>query len=556
LSEGGRWSAKGDPDVSSSAEQPLASDPQPPRLEVRNVSKTFAGRRVLRDVRLTVRPGELHGLIGQNGSGKSTLAKVISGYHAPDPGAQLSIDGAPLRVPVRLKDLRRAGVSIVYQDLGLIAGASVVQNVRIGTMRRGSITGRVDWRRERHAASTALERLGFRESLNTRVEDLAPADRARVAVARALQDHHPGGGLIVFDESTRALPLEALEDFYRTMDVLLREGTAILHIGHQLGEILRYCDRVSVLRDGALVADGVEAEGLSEADLARSMLGRSLAQLSFPRPAVAPAAAIAVRGLHAPALAQPLDLDIGEGEIVGLTGLPGSGFEAIPYLLAGAEPATAGELGLAAKTTELRGASVAAMVRRGVVLVPEDRLRDGLARDHDMLSNITLPWMKHHGRAWSVGRRWRVRQTHAVIDQLGVAPANPGQLVSELSGGNQQKVLLGKWLAGKPRLLLVHEPTQAVDVNARQDLLRALHRVASEGAAVVIASTEVADLELLCNRVLVFRDGLVVDELTDGFDETALLDATYRKPGEPAGTAVRAHPELHVELSGESSDRV
>jgi ribose transport system ATP-binding protein len=542
--------------VSSSAGQPAAPNPAPPRLEVRSVSKTFAGRQVLRDVSLTVCAGELHGLIGQNGSGKSTLAKIVSGYHAPDPGAELLIDGAYLRVPVRLKDLRRAGVSIVYQDLGLIAGASVVQNVRIGSMRRGRITGRVDWRREREAASDALERLGFRRSLSSRVEELAPADRARVAVARALQDQHPGRGLIVFDESTRALPLDALEDFYATMDVLQRDGTAILLIGHQLGEILHYCDRVSVLRDGALVADGVSTEGLSEADLARSMLGRSLAELNLARAVTAPAAAVTVRGLRASALAQPLDLDIREGEILGLTGLPGSGFEAIPYLLAGAERATEGRLELGGSAVELRGASVAAMVRRGVVLVPEDRLRDGLARDHDMLSNVTLPWVGRHGRSWSIGRRWRLRQTRDVIDQMGVAPADPRHLISELSGGNQQKVLLGKWLAGSPRLLLVHEPTQAVDVKARQDLLRALHRVASDGTAVVVATTEVADLELLCHRVLVLRDGVVVDELTGAFDETALLDATYRKPGEPPGTAVLAHPELHVELRGESSDRV
>ena len=498
------------------------------RLEVRNGSKTFGDRTVLRDIDLTVEPGELHGLIGQNGSGKSTLAKIISGYHGPDAGATVAVDGEALHLPVRLRELRRASVSIVYQDLGLIGGATVVENVRIGTMRPGRLTGRVDWRRESTAASDALERLGFTHPLATRVDDLTPADRARVAVARALQDHHPGRGLLVFDESTRALPLDALEDFYGTVRRLLDDGTSVLLIGHRLGEILEYCDRVTVLRDGELVVGGLPTAGRSEGDLARRMLGRTLTDLTFSARRPAPAPSVEVRGLAGSSLARPLDLDLRPGEIVGLTGLPGSGFEAVPYLLAGAEPATAGTLATDGDTVTLRSASVAKMLRRGVVLVPENRVRDGLDLEHDMLTNVTLPWLGRHGRPWASGRRWRLAQTRAVIEDLGVVPADPRHAVSRLSGGNQQKVLLGKWLAGAPRLLLVHEPTQAVDVKARQDLLSALHRVAEAGTAVLVASTEVADLSLLCDRVLVFRDGDLDQTLTAPVDESAILAAIYR----------------------------
>jgi ribose transport system ATP-binding protein len=507
------------------------------RLEVRNVSKTFGDRTVLRDVDLTVEPGELHGLIGQNGSGKSTLAKIVSGYHAPDAGATVAVDGEQLHLPVRLRDLRRASVSIVYQDLGLIPGATVVENVRIGTMRAGRLTGRVDWRRESAAASDALERLGFAHPLTARVEELAPADKARVAVARALQDHHPGRGLLVFDESTRALPLDALEDFYGTVRSLLDDGTSVLLIGHRLGEILEYCDRVTVLRDGELVVGGLPTEGLAEGDLARRMLGRTLTDLTFAARHPAPAPSVVIRGLTGPGLSTPLDLDLRAGEVVGLTGLPGSGFEAVPYLLAGADPASAGTLATDGEVTKLPRVSVARMLRRGVVLVPENRVRDGLGLDHDMMTNVTLPWLGRHGRPWASGRRWRLEQTRAVIEDMGVVPADPRHLVSRLSGGNQQKVLLGKWLAGAPRLLLVHEPTQAVDVKARQDLLSALHRVAETGTAVLVASTEVADLSLLCDRVLVFRDGGLDHTLAAPCEEHAILAAIYQPTTQPRAGA-------------------
>ena len=511
-----------------------------PRLQAAGLAKTFAGRTVLRDVDMTIAPGELHGLIGQNGSGKSTLAKILSGYHAPDAGASIAVDGRPLHVPVRLKDLREASVSIVYQDLGLIPRASVVQNVRIGTMGRSRLTGRVDWRREGRAAQVTLDRLGFARSLKTPVEELAPADRARVAVARALQDHHPGRGLIVFDESTRALPLAALADFYATMGQLLQDGTSILLIGHRLGEILEYCHRITVLRDGEPVARGVETRGLSEGDLARYMLGRSLAELDFssraPEPEPEPARVITARGVSGPGLAAPFSLELAPGEVVGLTGLPGSGFEDVPYLLGGARPATTGTLELAGTRLELASATVAAMVRRGVMLVPEDRLRDGLAAGHDVRDNVSLPWLTRHGRPWASGGAWRLAQSVDVIERLGVSPADPRHRISALSGGNQQKVLLGKWLAGKPDLLLLHEPTQAVDVNARQDLLTAINRVAAAGTSVLIASTEVADLSVLCDRVLVFRDGAVAETLGSRPTESSILASTYRKrPADPGG---------------------
>jgi ribose transport system ATP-binding protein len=501
----------------------------PPRLEIRGASKTFGSRRVLRDIQLTIQPGEIHGVVGQNGSGKSTLAKIISGYHPPDDGAQLLVDGTELHLPVRLADLHRAGVSIVYQDLGLLPHRNVVANVRVGAVRGSSILRRVDWNKERELASVSLTRLGFRVDLSTAIEQLTPADKARVAIARALQDREAGRGLIVFDESTRALPEDALLDFYSTIRALTKEGTSVLIIGHRLNEILEHCDRVSVLRDGECVASGVPTAGLVDSELAAIMLGRELSELTFPSYQGYGSQMASVKALLGGGLTSPFDLTMQPGEIVGLAGLPGSGYEAVPYLLGCASPVAQGELTLGPDMIDLARSSPAAMARRGVVLVPEDRLREGLCGDQSVRDNIALPWLDLHGHPWWTGRGWQAREAQAVIDEMNVVPTDHSLHLARLSGGNQQKVLLGKWLLGNPKLLLLHEPTQAVDINARHDILEAVHKVSTGGTPVLMASSEASDLALLCNRILIFRDGALVDELAGPCHPRHVLDTIYRR---------------------------
>lgn len=501
--------------------------PPRPRLAISGASKTFGSRSVLRDVTLAIAPGEIHGIVGQNGSGKSTLAKIISGYHAPDSGTRLSVDGNDLHLPVRLADLHSAGVSIVYQDLGVLPDRTVVENVRVGAVRGSRIARRIAWRQETDQAAASLTRLGFRARLGTRIADLTPADKARVAIARALQERQPGRGLIVFDESTRALPEDALVDFYATIRALVDEGTSVLIIGHRLSEILEHCDRVSVLRDGQCVASGLATKGLAEAELAVIMLGSELAELSFASAVSVTAPAVAVQGLQGPGLRVPVDLTLAPGEIVGLTGLPGSGYEAVPYLLGRATPVTGGELVLGEERIDLAATSLVAMTRKGIVLVPEDRLREGLCGDQSVRDNIALPWLDLHGKAWASGRHWQRREAQAVVDELNVVPRDHSLHVGRLSGGNQQKVLLGKWLVGKPKLLLLHEPTQAVDIQARQDILSAIHKVAGRGTPVLLASSEAADLAVLCNRILVFRNGEVAHQVAGPCDPRTILDTIY-----------------------------
>jgi ribose transport system ATP-binding protein len=514
-----------------------------PRLEVRDVAKTFGARTVISGINLTVRAGEMHGLVGQNGSGKSTLAKVISGYHAPDAGASVRVDGRAMRLPIRPRDLRAAGVSIVYQDLGLIEDATVVENVRIARLKGSVGVRRIRWGREARAAQAALDRLGFDKPLRTLVRDLAPADRAKVAIGRAIQDHTPGAGLLIFDESTRALPVDALDDFYATVRQLRDDGTAVLIIGHRLSEILEHCDCVTVLRDGRCAAEGEPTDGVSESALAATMLGHSLDHLALDARTGVRDPVVEVRGVAGSGLAGTIDLTLRRGEILGVTGLPGSGFEELPYLLGGARRARAGTLVVDGQTVELARADLARLVRAGVVLVPENRPRDGLDLTHSITDNVSLPWLRR-GRPWAIGRGWQVEEAERVIDALGVVPRDPRQLVGRLSGGNQQKVLLGKWLAGGPRLLLLHEPTQAVDVQARQDLLRAIHGVAERGTTVLLASTEPEDLVTVCDRVLIFRNGAIVAELHEPRDSADIFGAVYSTSAKAQRTeSVAARPQ-------------
>jgi ribose transport system ATP-binding protein len=521
-----------------------------PRLEVRNISKTYGARTVLSNLNLTVYPGEMHGVVGQNGSGKSTFAKAISGYHAPDKGAEILIDGALMHLPIRPSDLRAAAVSIVHQHLGLIEDSTVVENVRIAAMRGAQWTRRIRWRHEVDAATDALERLGFNGSPRTLVRELPPADRARVAIGRAIQDHTPGRGLIIFDESTRALPADAMDDFYATVRQLLDDGTGVLMIGHNLSEILSHCDRVTILRDGRAVAEGLRTEGLSESDLATLMLGHELHHIDFKRSErhEVQAHVVNVRGLSGAGLSGSLDLEVGLGEIVGITGLPGSGFEAVPYLLSGAA-AGAGIIELAGKRIDLASTSVAKLVGQGIVLVPENRPKDGLGLEHTVIENISLPWLSQRGRPWATGRRWQEDEANKVIETLGVVPPNPRQLVARLSGGNAQKVLLGKWLMGAPKLLLLHEPTQGVDVKARLDLLGAVHRVAGSGTSILVASTEPEDLVTICDRVIFFGDGTITEEISYPFDSAQIVKTIYSTV---AKQSVATRPASMSETRGET----
>ncbi|MFN8147554.1 MAG: sugar ABC transporter ATP-binding protein [Candidatus Nanopelagicales bacterium] len=510
------------------------------RLEARHVSKTFGSTRVLDDVELLVAPGEIHALIGQNGSGKSTVVKILTGYHAPDAGMSLALDGQPIELPVQWEAISAAGVSVVHQDLGLLDHASVAENIGVGGFVRSRFLRKIDWKKQREIAQQVLDRLSVEVDPATPVGALNATQRAEVGIARALRDQRAGGGVIILDEATRALPREELVRFHGLLKRVVAEGTSVLIVTHNLEEVLALADRVTVLRDGRVVGGGLETSTLTEQDMAKLMLGKTVGTLSRRSTDLAGRAVVAtVTGLRTGPGRVPLDLEVRGGEIVGITGLPGTGFETIPYLVSGARPADAGRLRTQAGEVDLADGDVAACLRAGVALVPERRDRDGLAFEMSIRDNIALPNIRKRGSSWFVGRSWQQDEADAAIEKLSIKTRSADTLIKELSGGNQQKVLFAKWLSVSPQVLVLHEPTQAVDVGARQDILTSIQAVADSGVGVVLASGEPSDLVEVCDRILVLaRDGRVVELRTDSADE--VLEAIYEQavtaptPGGPA----------------------
>lgn len=503
------------------------SDAQP-RLAVAHASKTYGAVTVLDDAHLAVKPGEIHSLIGQNGSGKSTMVKILTGYHAPDPGTELTVDGRTIELPVRWSAAKAAGLSVVHQDLGLLDHLTVSENIGIGGFVHSRLSRRINWRRQDDVATTTLASLDLEIDPRTLVGSLPAARRAEVAIARALRDLVPGHGLIVLDEATRSLPKEDLEHFHNLLRRIAVTGTSILMVTHSLDEVLDVSDCVTVLRDGRVVASAVATSGLSSADLARMMLGKTIdAVVREMGSSVRDEEAAALRQVRLP-LDQVLDLNVHAGEIVGVTGLPGTGFEELPHVLGGGRRAQ-GHARMGRRSLDLSRTSVRRSIGAGVAMVPERRLDEGLAVDHSIRDNLALPSLRRRGRPWFVARGWQRRQAHDAIRDFGIKAPHGDSLIKELSGGNQQKVLLAKWLSMAPRLLVLHEPTQAVDVGARADILRALDAVAASGAGVLLISTEPTDLAEICDRVLVLRPGSAPIELQTR-DPEDILSAVYTDP--------------------------
>ncbi|MTD55630.1 sugar ABC transporter ATP-binding protein [Amycolatopsis pithecellobii] len=494
-------------------------------LEVVGLSKSFGSVKALRDVDLTVRRGEVHGLVGQNGSGKSTLVKVLAGYHAPDRGSVIKVEGKDLGAQPKLRHMREAGIAIVHQDFGLVLNKSVAENIAVGSFVPARWSRRVNWRREEQVAADLLSRLESHIDPRAMIEDLSPADRSIVAIARALRNQRPGSGVIVLDESTRALPKDALEDFYRTLRGVVAAGGSALMISHNLEEIMQVTDRVTVLRDGAKSGPTMTTRDSSEAEIALLMLGKIVTQDVHTRVNESPRAPIQVRGLSG-RLLTGADLTVRPGEVLGVSGVAGSGWDELPYLLTGARRASSGTVEIDGRVIDLSTAGPARCIAAGLALLPEHRIDHGLAMTLTVAENITLPRVRRRGSPWHIGRRWQRRETDAVLDGLDVRPRRADIPVGQLSGGNQQKVMLGKWLEGQPELLVLHEPTQAVDVGAREDILKAIAAIAGRGVAVVVASIQPADLAAVCNRVLIFHSGRVTHELFAPAPDD-IVDAVY-----------------------------
>ncbi|MFB7189718.1 sugar ABC transporter ATP-binding protein [Streptomyces sp. NPDC056178] len=497
--------------------------PEPPLLTMSGITKSFPGVRALDGVDLEVQAGEVHCLLGQNGAGKSTLIKVLAGAHQPD-GGEITWHGAPavLKSPMAAM---RLGIATIYQELDLVEGLSVAENVFLG---HEPTTARfvVRTREGRTAAAALLRRLGHPEIDPARaVGELSAAQQQIVSMARALSHDVR---LIVMDEPSAALDPDEVDNLFRIVTSLTADGVAVVYISHRLEEIRRIGDRVTVLKDGRAVAVGLPAKSTPTRDIVAMMTGRNVEYVFPPRttdgaPAAATEPVLKVVGLTRKGEFDPVDLELRPGEIVGLAGLVGSGRSEILETVYGARRPSAGHVTVAG--TPLRPGSVRAAVAAGIGLAPEERKAQALLMLESVTRNVSVSSMSRFSRAGWMDRGAERRAARAATRELSLRPDNPDTPVRTLSGGNQQKAVLARWLLRGCRVLLLDEPTRGVDVGARAELYAVIRRLADEGLAVLLVSSEVPEVLGLADRVLVLREGRVVHAAdARELDEHRVLD--------------------------------
>ncbi len=486
-------------------------------LVVSGLSKSFGGAQALVDVSLEVRAGEIHGLLGENGSGKSTLIKILAGYHTPDPGAEITVAGSHVDHSLDQHELGRLGVSFVHQDLGLIPSLTVTDNfLLLGQDDLSRL--HISWARERRRVAEALKAYGVHVDPGAVVDNLSPLQRALVAVVRAVegrQEHLLR--LLVLDEPTVFLPAKEVGMLFSLMRRVAAEGAGVLFVTHDMGEVLTITDRVTVLRDGHPQGT-LDTNQTTERELVELILGHQWAHdhaLSDRQDGRAEPRLVAVTGLSGAGLHE-ISLSVHDGEVLGVTGLVGSGFEQLPYLLLGATKAETGDIRLGEWAADLRRLHPTQAVDAGVVLVPGNRLADGVVGELSVSENVTLPVLPRFFRALRLQKRKLTQHSLELMKRVDVRPLWPAAAISALSGGNQQKAVIAKWLQVNPRLLLLHEPTQGVDVGARAQIVKEIRAAAATGTAVIVATSDYEHLEDVADRVLVLADGVLRHELTGG----------------------------------------
>ncbi|HEY1820288.1 MAG TPA: sugar ABC transporter ATP-binding protein [Trebonia sp.] len=535
-------------------------------LEVRDISKTFGATRALRHVEFSIDEGEVFAVLGQNGSGKSTLVKILSGFHEPDPGGEIFFDGEPLPLPLPAGLARERGMGFVYQDLGLVPGMTVVENLTIAersASRGGGNFKPIAWRQERRRAQEVLQRYGLNLDPSMRVIELPLIDRALLAIARAaegLEDFRARTGkrrsLLVLDEPTVFLSGSELTFLFDLIRIVTANGASVMFISHDLEAVRAIATRFVVLRDGVVAGTGNVADTSEDAMIdmivgsARERFERSALHTSEAAAGAAPGAGappdhrvrdtelLAVEGL-AGGTVRELSFRVNEGEIIGLAGVTGSGSEDAPYLLFGgaadgAALASAGTVRISGKEYDAKHLTSAQAISSGLALVPANRPRDGAVANLSVADNIFMLVYGSYFTRGLMARRTMMSAARERTELYDIRPPEPSRPVSQLSGGNQQKTVLAKWMECRPRILLLHEPTQGVDVGARTEI-RALVKDAclDRGMGVVWVGTDFEELAEMCDQVLVLANGRVVksisgSELTKSAIDEAVLRTTNR----------------------------
>ena len=492
-----------------------------PVLEASGIRVQYAGQVALDDVRLRLFPGEVHSIMGENGAGKSTLIKALTGVLQPDAG-ELRLRGTPVSF-AGPGDAARHGVSAVYQEIELLPNLSVAENIMLGAEPRRF--GGIDWKRTRHEAAHALGRLGIRLDVASPLRRHPPAVQQLVAIARAVRAEPT---VLVLDEPTSSLDQDEVAELFRVVRKLRKAGVAIVFISHFLEQVYEIADRITVLRNGRLVGEYLTTD-LLRIELVEKMLGREVSSLgqiaeraSQIEPAVDAAPVLDARGVGRSRAIAPFDLRIDEGEVIGFAGLLGSGRTDAARVLSGVDRADTGSIDIEGRRAAL--SSPRRAIRRGVVYSSEDRKSEGIIGELTVRENILIGLQADNGWFRPLSRARQTELAESYIDALHIVPADPEAKAGTLSGGNQQKVLLARWLALAPRLLILDEPTRGIDVGAKVDVQRLVVSFAENGMSVVFISGELDEVLRLSDRIVVLRDREVVAVLENaGMSDEQLL---------------------------------
>ncbi len=477
-----------------------------PILELEHISKRFPGVQALTDARMDVRAGEVHALLGENGAGKSTLIKIISGVHKPDTG-DLRMDGQRV-VFNNPREAQAKGVATIYQELSLYPELTVAENIFMGHAPRG-LLGSVDWRAMRRRAEEILLSLNITDlGVDDKIGTLTVGKRQRVEIAKALSFN---ARILIMDEPTAALTEADVQRLFGIVRLLRERGVGIVYISHRLEEVFTLADRVTVLRDGHYVDTKAVREVTSE-QLISMMVGRTIDNL-FPKlPAQIGEPVLEVRNLWRKPLCKGVNLTLRAGEIVGLAGLVGSGRSEFAQTVFGFTPAQSGDILINGKRLDIRNPGEA--MRHGIAYVPEDRGTQGLIRQMRLRENVSLAVLRSVSHSGFIDNRAEHELADKSIGSLQIRAFSGEQVVNKLSGGNQQKVVVAKWLAAKPKILIMDEPTRGVDVGAKAEIHRLISELAQQGIGVLMISSELPEVLGMSDRIVVMREGEIVAEFS------------------------------------------
>ncbi len=493
--------------------------PPDPVIELAGITRSFGAVQALRGVDLTLYSGEVHALVGENGAGKSTLVKILAGIHRPDAGI-IKIDGQEVELHNPVQS-RQAGIAVIHQEPTLFPDLNVAENVFMGRHPRDRF-GRVDWKRMYQEVERLFASLDVRLNVYTPVQGLSVADQQLVEIAKALSLN---SRVLIMDEPTAALSAHEVQQLFAIARQLRERGVAILFVSHRLEEIFELADRVTVLRDGMRVATAPVAE-LTTQQIIRQMVGRELEML-YPKSEVeAGEVVLDVRGLTRKGVFEDISFQVRRGEIVGFAGLVGAGRTEVARVIFGIDRADAGEIRINGKQVQISSPKTA--MKQGIAYVPEDRHQHGLIMDFSIVRNMTLPILRQTSMLGLVDQRREREVARNYSARLQVRSSGIDQLVRALSGGNQQKVVLAKWLITNPSVLILDEPTRGIDVGSKAEVHRIISTLARDGLAIILISSDLPEVLAMADRVLVMHEGRITAEFThaDVDQEKVMFAAT------------------------------